>query len=172
MINDLEALLGRAQPALEKPENILGMQGQLWSETVRTAEQLEQMIYPRLLPLAERAWHQANWEGDKADSKRRDSDWQQFARVMAQRELPKLSKAGVSYYLPPPGAELKDNLLRANVAYPGLSIEYSVDQGQSWLAYPASAEAVSVQSNGLAGGKVLLRSKAVNGAVSRVTATN
>lgn len=172
VITDLEALLGRAQPALEKPENILGMQGQLWSETVRTAEQLEQMIYPRLLPLAERAWHQASWEGDKADSKRRDSDWQQFAQVMTTRELPKLSKAGVSYYLPPPGAELKNNILHANVAYPGLSIEYSVDQGQSWLPYPASAEAVSVQSNGLTGGKVLLRSKAVNGAVSRVTATN
>ena len=34
---------------------ISGIQGQLWSETVRRDEQAEYMIYPRLLALAERA---------------------------------------------------------------------------------------------------------------------
>jgi hexosaminidase len=173
VITDLEALVGRAMPALEKPENIIGMQGQLWSETVRTATQLEQMIYPRLLPMAERAWHQANWEAATADGKRRDADWQSFARVMAQRELPKLSKAGVSYYLPPPGAVLIDGELQANTALPGLSIEYSLDQGNSWLLYPKnSKEGIKVSSNAIAGGKVWLRSKSVSGDVSRVTTTD
>ena len=41
---------------------ISGIQGQLWSETVRSDEQAEYMIYPRLLALAERAWHQASWQ--------------------------------------------------------------------------------------------------------------
>lgn len=173
VIDDLEALLGRALPGLEKPENILGMQGQLWSETVRTSMQLEQMIYPRLLPLAERAWHAASWEGATADSKRRDADWQSFARVMAQRELPKLSKAGVSYYLPPPGAVLIDDELKANSAMPGLAIEYSLDQGKSWLPYAVNAtEGIKVKSNALAGGKVWLRTKSVSGDVSRVTTTD
>ena len=173
VITDLEALVGRAMPALEKPENIIGMQGQLWSETVRTATQLEQMIYPRLLPMAERAWHQANWEAATADGKRRDTDWQSFARVMAQRELPKLSKAGVSYYLPPPGAVLIDGELQANTALPGLSIEYSLDQGNSWLSYPkGNKEGIKVSSNAIAGGKVWLRSKSVSGDVSRVTTTD
>lgn len=171
-IEDLEALLGRALPSLQKPENIIGMQGQLWSETVRTSEQLEQMIFPRLLPLAERAWHKAAWEGKKAEQKRRDSDWQQFASVMAQRELPKLDKAGVSYYLPPPGAVLQDNLLLANVAYPGLAIEYSLDQGQSWLLYPVNGEGITIKTEGLRQGKVLLRTKSAGGNVSRVTSTH
>ena len=35
-IENLEALVGRALPGLEKPENLRGIQGQLWSETVRT----------------------------------------------------------------------------------------------------------------------------------------
>ncbi|MDZ7903053.1 MAG: family 20 glycosylhydrolase [Rheinheimera sp.] len=39
-ISNLEALLGRALPKLEQPQNILGIQGQVWSETIRTAEQL------------------------------------------------------------------------------------------------------------------------------------
>nr|WP_291612279.1 family 20 glycosylhydrolase [Colwellia sp.] len=41
---------------------ISGIQGQLWSETVRSDEQAEYMIYPRLLALAERACHQASWQ--------------------------------------------------------------------------------------------------------------
>ena len=172
-ISDLEALVGRAMPALEKPENIIGMQGQLWSETVRTATQLEQMMYPRLLPLAERAWHQAHWEGATVDHKRRDADWQSFARVMAQREFPKLSKAGVSYYLPPPGAILVNDELRANTAFPGLAIEYSLDQGKHWLTYPiGQQESVKISSNAVAGGKVWLRSKSISGDVSRITTTD
>ena len=38
------------------------MQGHLWSETVRKSEQLDDMIFPRLLALAERAWHKSSWE--------------------------------------------------------------------------------------------------------------
>lgn len=170
VITDLEALVGRALPTLEKPENILGIQGQVWSETIRTAEQLEQMVYPRLLPLAERAWHKANWEGSQPDVNRRDAQWQQFASLLSQRELPKLAKAGVQFYLPPPGAVLKDGELTANVAYPGLRIEYSLDQGQSWLSYPA--EGLKVQVSGLSGGKVLLRTKGPAGNTSRITHTD
>ena len=31
------------------------MQGQVWSETIRTSGQLDYMVFPRLLALAERA---------------------------------------------------------------------------------------------------------------------
>ena len=34
-----------------------GIQGELWSETTRTSSQFHSMILPRLLALAERAWH-------------------------------------------------------------------------------------------------------------------
>jgi len=44
-------------PALENPENIIGIQGHLWSETVRNPSHLHYMIFPRMLALAERAWH-------------------------------------------------------------------------------------------------------------------
>jgi len=42
---------------LEKPENIVGMQGQLFSETILSSDDFHYMIFPRLLALAERSWH-------------------------------------------------------------------------------------------------------------------
>ena len=160
VIEDLEVLLGRELPGLEKPENILGIQGQIWTETIRTPEQLEKMLYPRLLALAERAWYKADWEGAEPDTEARQQDWQRFGWTLTQKELPRLAEAGVALYLPPPGAVLQDGLLLANSAWPGLVVEYSDDQGKSWLPY---TEAVKVSSN------LLLRTKAKNGATSRVT---
>ncbi len=166
VINDLEQLVGRALPKLEKPENILGVQGQVWSETIRTAAQLEEMVYPRLLPIAERAWHKASWEadanGNAVNPQARDQAWQLFARAMTQKELPKLGQAGVQYYLPPVGAEIKNGSLYANVAYPGLTIELSLDGGKTWQRYQ---EAIPVA----AGTEVRLRSRAADGRSSRET---
>ena len=161
-ITDLEQLVGRALPALEKPENILGLQGQIWSETIRTAEQLEQMLFPRLVPIAERAWYRAPWEGDKADTAARDQAWQLFARVLAEKELPKMSAAGVHYYLPVVGAQISNGQLEANVSLPGLAIEYSLDQGKTWLRYQ---EAVAVAATA----EVWLRSRSVDGRHSRIS---
>ncbi|MCZ8497897.1 family 20 glycosylhydrolase [Vibrio lentus] len=39
-----------------------GLSAQLWSETVRTDEQYEYMVFPRVLAAAERAWHRADWK--------------------------------------------------------------------------------------------------------------
>ena len=162
VITDLEQLVGRALPTLEKPENILGVQGQVWTETIRTAEQLEQMLFPRLVPIAERAWHHAAWEGDKADTAARDKSWQMFARVLAEKELPKMSLAGVHYYLPVVGATIKNGVLQANVSLPGIAIEYSLDQGKSWLRYQ---EGVQVNASA----EVWLRSRSVDGRSSRIS---
>lgn len=159
-IENLEALVGRAMPALEKPENLRGMQGQVWSETIRTAEQLEQMIYPRLVSLAERAWHKAAWEGDKPDVAARTADWAAFAIQLTTKELPKLAAMGSDFYLPPPGAIIENGKLRANSSLPGLAIEFSIDKGTSWNNYTGE------QSIGAT--DVLLRTRLGN-AISRVT---
>lgn len=130
-ITDLAALLGRPLPALEKPENMLGIQGQVWSETIRTAEQLEQMIYPRLLALAERAWHKGSWEPEKASDSAR-ADWQSFASRLGEVELYRLQASGSAHYLPPPGAKLVNGNWQLSTAWPNLTLEYSPDQGQNW----------------------------------------
>ncbi|MBQ4851896.1 family 20 glycosylhydrolase [Pseudoalteromonas sp. MMG012] len=134
-IVNLEALVGRAMPKLEKPENILGMQGQVWSETIRTEEQVLAMIFPRILSVAERAWHKAKWEGDDIAIKPFSNDWQSFSAALAIKELPKLVASGVNVNLPVPGAVKKGALVYANSAFPYLDIEYSLDRGQTWQLY-------------------------------------
>ena len=87
----------------------LGMQGHLWTETVRSTDQMYSMIFPRMIALAERAWHKAPWE-DIADQKdrnaKRASDWVKFANALGDRELERLDKTGVAYRVPPPGVRL------------------------------------------------------------------
>lgn len=140
-----------------------GLSAQLWSETVRTDEQMEYMIYPRLMTVAERAWHRAAWEQDYQPGREyaggvtqfvdRDAlnrDWQRFANLLGQRELAKLDKAGISYRLPVPGARVNAGKLEANIALPGLAIEYSLDGGQRWQRYddrqkPAVSKDAEVQ---------------------------
>lgn len=148
-ITDLAALLGRELPQLEKPENMLGIQGQVWSETIRTPAQLEQMLYPRLIALAERAWHKAGWEPDKASTAAR-ADWQHFSQRLVSYELPRLQLSNSGHYLPPPGTIRNQGKIMANVAWPGLTIEYSVNQGQSWQHYqqplPVTAQQIWLRS--------------------------
>jgi len=137
---------------------VKGIQGQLWSETVRSDNQAEYMIYPRLLALAERAWHQASWQvpynysgqtfnknsgtfTDKA-KQQRDQQWLAFSQTLAEKELPKLDKAGVFYRLPTVGAKMVSGKLNANIAIKGLPIEYR-QQGQNqedWLPYKTAVE--------------------------------
>ncbi len=139
-----------------------GMQGQLWGETVRTGEHFEYMMYPRLLALAERAWHRGDWELDYApgvtfsDTSNRvnrgalAADWQRFANALGQKELPKLDAAGVLYRIPSAGARTVNGALQINTQYPGLQVQFSAD-GNSWQDYnpanpPASAAFVRALS--------------------------
>ncbi|KAH3695199.1 hypothetical protein DPMN_082655 [Dreissena polymorpha] len=70
------------------------MQGALWSETVRTSDELDSMIFPRLLALAERAWHKAAFE--EAANVTSDDEWKSFARAVGEREFARLEKIGVA----------------------------------------------------------------------------
>ncbi|BAN23128.1 family 20 glycosylhydrolase [Caballeronia insecticola] len=87
--------------------HIEGIQGQAWAEVMRNDQQFEYMVYPRVLALAERAWHRAAWElpyrdgerfklGDtnKVDKAALAQDWAGFMSVVQNRELPKLTRAG------------------------------------------------------------------------------
>ncbi|CAK9885724.1 MAG: Chitobiase [Candidatus Erwinia impunctatus] len=130
-----------------------GLSAQLWSETIRTDDQMEYMLFPRLMTVAERAWHRAGWEQDYQAGKEYNAethfvdheavrkDWQRFANLLGQRELAKLDKTGIQYRLPVPGARIVNNQLEVNTALPGLKVEYSQDEGQSWVTYNASAKA-------------------------------
>lgn len=140
----------------------LGMQGQLWSETVRTPEQFDYMIFPRLLALAERAWHRASWEldyvpgqsysngGGAVDIGALNSDFAGFAAAIGTKELSKLESAGVQFRIPVPGANTASGSLEMNATFPGVPMQYSND-GSTWQDYvegsaPATAEFIRATS--------------------------
>lgn len=151
-----------------------GLSAQLWSETVRTDEQYEYMVFPRVLAAAERAWHKADWEIDYTPGKEYSqktsyvnkaellSDWTRFANVLGQRELAKLEKSGIDYRMPLPGAEIIDGKLSMNISFPGVAMQYSFDN-KEWKNYDANAKP-SVT------GEVFIRSVSASGdKFSRVT---
>ncbi|MCJ8267863.1 MAG: family 20 glycosylhydrolase, partial [Psychrosphaera sp.] len=135
---------------LAKGQKFHGLQGHLWSENVRSDAQAEYMLFPRLIALAERAWHKPTWEPEynyegavyNKDSKvfndqmreARNKQWNVFANVIARKEMPKLDKQGVFYRIPTVGATINQRLLRANVIFPGMSIEYQVNE-EHWRKY-------------------------------------
>ena len=114
-------------------KNVLGIQGQLWTETVKGPDMMEYYLFPKMLGLSERAWApDPEWAHLPKKSQRLkglDQAWNIFANALAQRELVRMDHLwdGVNYRLPLPGAIIEDGQLKANVALPGLSIHYTLD---------------------------------------------
>ncbi len=117
----------------EARKNIIGLEAQLWSETVKGRAMAEYYMLPKLIGFAESAWGpERRWEtisGEKVRDQAMRADWNIFANTLAQRELPRLSyiNGGYNYRLPLPGARLEEGVLRANVEFPGLTIRYTTD---------------------------------------------
>jgi hexosaminidase len=132
-------------------EHILGLEGLLWSENVKTHEILEYMAFPKILGVAERAWNRETPSPDALPEA-----WRAFANTLGQAELPRLDYfravdvrgelraprgAGVNYRVPLPGAVVEGGQLRANLRYPEMTIEYSTDGGATWRPYTAPTAA-------------------------------
>lgn len=146
------------QEPLRAGVGFYGLQAHLWSETVRSDEQVEYMLFPRLIALAERAWHKADWEvpyryqgaiyspssGFFTDAARRarEQDWARFSMALAQKELAKLDRAGVAYRVPTVGARIVAGKLEARGELPGLAVEFREGHGP-WKPYvkPVAVEA-------------------------------
>ncbi|WAR15559.1 HEX-like protein [Mya arenaria] len=122
-------------PPLKKPHNVIGIQGSLWSETLRRREDMEYMTYPRLLAIAERAWHKADFENHPNDQQAFEKEWSFFAKAVGTREFKRLDDIGIQFRIPPPGAKRLDNgHLQVSTTYPGFGIEISINKGLSWAA--------------------------------------
>jgi len=89
---------GRERLKPEARDNIIGLQGQLWSEFVKGGESLEYCYLPKMLGLAERAWSgQAGW-GDIGDFSQRmeamNRDMNRFFNLIGHREMPRQKQKG------------------------------------------------------------------------------
>ncbi len=121
-------------------KNILGIEGLLWAENLPSNERLEYMLLPKLLGTAERAWAQdPQWNSSEAY----DNSWNIFLNELGQKELPRLSRAGYTYRIPPPGAIVRDGKLTANSPMPGLVIRYTLDGSSPTVQSPLYTQPIS-----------------------------
>src|SRR6266566_63983 len=113
--------------------HVVGIQGNLWSETLGGDGRLEYMMLPKLFGLAERAWApDPDWARErdpaKSESLYREA-WSRFVNVLGQRELPRLDREvpGVNYRIPTPGLKVEDGVVRCSVELPGFILRYTTD---------------------------------------------
>ena len=110
--------------------NIVGIQGLLWSETVKNSARLEYMLLPKLLSLAERAWEKnPEWATAKDGDVLYDKAWGQFVNVLGKRELVRLDhyNGGYLYRIPTVGTSIVNGAVSANLQMPGFTIRYTVN---------------------------------------------
>jgi len=125
----------------EGKANIMGIQAQLWSETIKGRDMAEYYILPKLFGLAERAWKGTpSWSlrTPEAREAAAAAEWNDFANRIGQFEMPRLDfyGNGYNYRLPPPGGIIEDGKLIATSAYPGLAIHYTLDGSEPTTSSP------------------------------------
>lgn len=110
----------------ESRSHFLGIQAELWSETIHKADLVDYMTFPKLFGLAERSWGKSIEESGKSYNE----NYNDFVNTIGQRELTRLdnySLRGVQYRIPPPGIKIEGNKVYANTTYPSLQIRYTID---------------------------------------------
>jgi hexosaminidase len=159
------------KPEMLKPaarKNIIGVEAQIWSETIKGEGMLEYYLLPKLFGFAQSAWSPARpWEKLSDSSSRRKvilEKWNIFANTVAAKDMPRLSvmHGGYNYRVPPPGAIVENGELKANTAYPGLTIRYTTDGTEPSLTSSVYAGPVN------AGNKIKIRCYDAAGKGSRV----
>jgi len=95
---------------------IIGVQGQLFAETIRSRQMTENLIFPKVAGLAERGWN-----GTPTYSK------EDFNMLIGQKELPRLHKQGVAFHMRQPGIIIENATVLINSPYPDAEIRYTTD---------------------------------------------
>lgn len=117
----------------DKKTNLLGVQSQLWTETVRSASIFDELLLPNLAVFSERAWsarpHWMTMTNVEKQIKAMNLDWNLFANMLGQRSLPMLNSiyGDIAYDLPKPGAIIENDMLKVSVPFPGLRVRYTTN---------------------------------------------
>jgi len=103
-------------PVQNAAGKVIGVQGQLFGETIRNYKQLQTYLFPKMLGIAERGWNSRPTYTEK-----------EYNRVLATKELPVLVENGVAIHLRAPGIIVENGVVKMNTPFAGGEIRYTID---------------------------------------------
>ena len=119
--------------------NIIGMNAQLWGEVIRSFNQVEWQIYPKIYGLAERAWNN-----------RSSLTLSEYNHLVYEEFLPQLAASGRNFHIQQPGIKIIDGKGAMNKVMQGGEIWYCLDDGEwkvytNTIAIPATTQVVKAK---------------------------
>ena len=138
---------GDGKTKLEKPENIIGVQAQLWGETLRSFDEVQYLLLPKMMGVSERAWNTLpEWSKDLTDTKAYNDARHQYNLKIGTRELPLLRSRGFNFRVGPPGIKIIDGMLHINTQYPGEMVTYTLDGSEPSIDSPRWTTPVRIKT--------------------------
>ena len=138
---------GDGKAKLEKPENIIGVQAQLWGETLRSFDEVQYLLLPKMMGVSERAWTAIpEWSKDLTNMKAYNEARHQYNLKIGTRELPLLHGMGYNFRVGPPGIKLVDGQLLINTQYPDELVTYTLDGSEPTIDSPRWTAPVPVKT--------------------------
>lgn len=137
----------------EGRERIIGLQGQLWSETIKGPDMMFRSLLPKMLGLVERAWSpQPSWATEVDSAKRKEqmeADWNRFANTLGQFEIPRLSSlfGGYTTRIPEAGMQQINGVVHVNTTFPGLQIRYTLDGSEPTPSSELYTAPINLENN-------------------------
>ncbi len=116
---------GKVQLLPEAKKNIYGIQAQIFAETIRDNEQLEDYIFPKLFGVAERAWNAYPDFGEN-DEKYLEALYA-YNDELTNYDLPWLAARGLHFHLTQPGIHREGDTIYMNVPAAKAEIRYTTD---------------------------------------------
>ncbi len=140
------ATAGEGKISLEKPNNIIGIQAPLWGETLRSFDEVQYLLLPKVMGVSERAWTAVpEWSKNLADDKAYNEARHQYNLKIGTRELPLLKGQGYNFRVGPPGIKFEDGKLFINTQYPDELVTYTLDGSEPTIDSPRWTAPVTVK---------------------------
>lgn len=91
--------LPEGKESLMERQNIVGVQAQLWTETVRNFDHVTSYVFPKVCGVFERAWNASpSWEGTtQADDPAFMAELDRYYSTVVDHEMPYYEQQGIAY---------------------------------------------------------------------------
>ena len=137
---------GKGKVALRKPENIKGVQVQLFmGGAVRKYADIDYLLFPKVLGAFDRAWNaRPAWSAKAADPEVFLEAFNRFYSIIIDREMPWFRAGGMRFHLPQPCISVEDGKLVGYSPIPGAEIRYEFGTATPTASSPVLEGPVSI----------------------------